>query len=200
MQEPGTLNERARSFLAEYKDAQSLLAIPAPAGPSLSWRPPDGSMYKLNFDAAVFIDSSTSGVGVMTRNASGQVMAAMSSRGHAVMDSEEVEVLACRRALEFAIEAGFSDLIVEGDNSNVMRSIVSTQADWSQLGNLYEDIRCLAGRLRLAEFRAIRRAANRVAHSLARFARNLREEVVWLEEDPPPALEALYVDSFSLSN
>ena len=25
------------------------------------------------------------------------------------------------------LEAGFSDLIVEGDNSNVMRSIVSTQ-------------------------------------------------------------------------
>ena len=78
-----------------------------------------------------------------------------------------------------------------------MRSIVSTQADWSRLGNLYEDIRCLARRLRLVEFRAIRHAANRVAHSLAQFARNLREEVVWLEEDPPPALEALYVDSSS---
>ena len=64
------------------------------------------------------------------------MMVAMSSRGHAVMDSEEAEVLACRRALEFAIEAGFSDLIVEGDNSNVMRSTVSTQADWSRLGNL----------------------------------------------------------------
>ena len=50
------------------------------------------------------------------------------------------------------------------------------------------------------EFRAIRLAANEVAHSLARFTRNLREEVVWLEEDPPPALEALYVDSCSLSN
>ena len=95
MQKLGTLNERACSLLAEYKDAQSLLAIPAPAGPSLSWWPPDGSMYKLNFDAVVFIDSSTSGVGVMTRNASGQVMAAMSSKGHAVMDSEEAEVLAC---------------------------------------------------------------------------------------------------------
>ena len=135
-------------------------------------------MYKLNFDAAVFTDSSTSGVGVMIRNASDQVMAALSSRGHAVIDSEEAEVLACRRALEFAIEAGLSYLIVEGDNSNVLRSIVSTQADWSRLGNLYEDIRCLAGRLRLVEFRAIRRAANRVAHSLAWFARNLREEVI----------------------
>ena len=147
LQEPSTLNEWARSLLAEYKDAQSLLALPAPAGLSLLWRPPDGSMYKLNFDAAVFTDSSTSSVGMMIRNAGGQVMATLSSRGHAVMDSEEAEVLACRRASEFEIEVGFSDLIVEGDNSNVMRSIVSSQADWSWLGILYDDIRCLAGRL-----------------------------------------------------
>ena len=101
-------------------------------------------MYKLNFDAAVFTDTSTSGVGVMIRNVGGQVMATMSSKGHETIDSEEVEVLACRRALEFAIKAGFSNLIVEGDNSNVMRSIVSTQTDWSCLGNLYDDIRYLA--------------------------------------------------------
>ena len=127
------------------------------------------------------------------------MMAALSSRGLAVLDSDEVEVLACRRALEFAVEVGFSDLIMEGDNANVMRSIVSTQADWSRLGTIFDDIRCLAGRLRRVEFRTIRRAANGAAHSLARFARNIREEIVWLEEDPPPALEALYVDSNYLS-
>ena len=82
-------------------------------------------MYKLNFDAAIFTDISTSGVGVIIRNEKGQVMVALSSKGLAVIDSEEVEVLACRQAMEFALDDGFSDLIVEGDNSNVMRSIVS---------------------------------------------------------------------------
>ena len=82
-------------------------------------------MYKLNFDAAIFTDISTSGVGVIIRNEKGQVMVALSSKGLAVIDSEKVEVLACRQAMEFALDDGFSDLIVEGDNSNVMRSIVS---------------------------------------------------------------------------
>ena len=82
-------------------------------------------MYKLNFDAAIFTDISTSGVGVIIRNEKDQVMVALSSKGLAVIDSEEVEVLACRQAMEFALDDGFSDLIVEGDNSNVMRSIVS---------------------------------------------------------------------------
>ena len=143
---------------------------------------------------------STSSVGVIIRNERGQVMATLSSKGLAVTNSEEAEVLACRQAMEFALDAGFSNLIMEGDNSNVMRSIVSAQTDWSRLGNLYDDIRCLAGRLRHVEFRGIRRTANGVAHSLARFARNLSEDIFWLEDSPPPALEALYLDSISIAN
>ena len=125
-------------------------------------------------------------------------MAAMSSKGPAVMDSEEAEILACRQAMEFAIDAGFADLVVEGDNSNVLHSISQSQADWSRLGNLYDDVRSLAARLRFVEFHCIRRTANGVARSLARFARHICEDCIWLEESPPPAQEALYVDSVSL--
>ncbi|XP_030969947.1 uncharacterized protein LOC115990240 [Quercus lobata] len=167
---------------------------------NLSWQPPEGMMYKLNFDAAVLTDTSASGVGVIIRNDRGQVMVALSSKGLAVTNSKEAEVLACRQAMEFVLDAGFSDLIMEGDDSNVIRSIVSAQIDWSHLGNLYDDIRCLAGRLRHVEFRGIRRITNEVAHSLARFARHLSEDIVWLEDSPPPALEALYSDSISIAN
>ncbi|KAK9984219.1 hypothetical protein SO802_033744 [Lithocarpus litseifolius] len=147
LQEPGRLNARASSFLAEYKEARSQLAVPVFNGLSQSWQPPEGMLYKLNFDAAVFTDITASGVGVIIRNEKGQVMAALSSKGPAVTDCKEAEVLAYRQAMEFAIDAGISDLIVEGDNTNVMRSIASAQTDWSRLGNLYDDIRCLAGRL-----------------------------------------------------
>uniref|UniRef100_A0A7N2MBL0 Uncharacterized protein n=1 Tax=Quercus lobata TaxID=97700 RepID=A0A7N2MBL0_QUELO len=37
--------------------------------------------------------------------------------------------------------------------------------------------------------------ANTVAHVLAPYARNIEDELVWLEESPPPAFEALYFDS-----
>ena len=116
LQDPGTLIGRARSV--EYLKARTHLELPGfpvTTGPSQQWQPPIGSMYKLNFDAAVFNDISASGVGVVIRNGGGQVMATMSSKGPAVMDSEEAEILACRRALEFAIDAGFADLVVEGD-------------------------------------------------------------------------------------
>ena len=77
-------------------------------------------MYKLNYDAALFSDLGRIGVGAVIRNENGEVMVAMIACGLAVQASEEAELLACRRALEFVVDAGFYRLIIEGDNSNVL--------------------------------------------------------------------------------
>ena len=50
-------------------------------------------------------------------------MAAMSAGGPPVSSSEEAELLACRKAVEFATDAGFSEIVIEGDNSNVMKAL-----------------------------------------------------------------------------
>ena len=47
------------------------------------------------------------------------------------------------------------------------------------------------------EFNSISRSANGVAYSLACYAKHLGEDIVWLEDSPPSALEALYLDSIS---
>ena len=41
----------------------------------------------------------------------------------------------------------------------------------------------------------VHREANSVAHSLARHAKNVDDDIVWMEDSPTPALEALYGDS-----
>ena len=92
---------------------------------------------------------------------------------------------------------GFQDVMVEGDNVTVMNGLTAVKPDNSLLGNIYEDARCLAMRFRSVSASCVRRSANGVAHSLARFARQLSEDYVWLEEQPTPAIEALYVDSFA---
>ena len=88
------------------------------------WKPPTGQLYKLNFDAAVFENGS--GIGAVIRNATGEVMAALSARGATVGDNEEAEALACRKAMEFAIDAAFSELMVEGDNVMVISAVSSS--------------------------------------------------------------------------
>ena len=71
LQDPTQLNIRARDYLEEFKEAKNQLAIPAHAMPSQSWRPPYGSVYKLNFDVAVFTQIGASGCGVVVRNEMG---------------------------------------------------------------------------------------------------------------------------------
>ena len=69
----------------------------------------------------------------------GAVMLALLAKGPPVANNEVVEILACRRALEFAVEAGFQEVVVEGDNANVIRGLTATSPDKSMLGNIYED-------------------------------------------------------------
>ena len=153
------------------------------------WRPPSGSVYKVNFDASV-------------------LQALIPLAGPSVSTSEEAEVLACRKALELAVDAGFRD-VTEGDNSAVMKAILSSpRARWSRLGHLYDDISCPSVGFGCIKFECVRRSANNVAHMLARSAKSgfffffFRESAksvdvessVWLEEPPFPALEALSLD------
>ena len=56
-------------------------------------------------------------------------MAAMSAKGPAVNNSEEAEMLACRKSIEFVMDAGFSELVIEGDNANVIRAISSLEVN-----------------------------------------------------------------------
>ena len=48
------------------------------------------------------------------------------------------------------------------------------------------------------ELKCVKRSANLVAHLLARYAREVSNEVIWLEDSPPSAMEALYSNSISI--
>ena len=63
------------------------------------------------------------------------------------------------------------------------------------MGHIYEDIQCLATGFQSYSVSSVKCSANGVAHALARFAKNVDDELVWLEESPPPTLKALYFDS-----
>ena len=142
----------------------------------------------------IFSRLEKSGIGAIIRNDKGEVMAGMSAIGPKVDTSEEAELLACRRSIEFAVEAGFTCLVIEGDNSNIMQAISSDAANYSFLGNVVDDIRHLMSGLQWVSTSKIRRGGNKVAHVLAQHAGHLDFDLFWLEDSPPPALEALHQD------
>ena len=131
------------------------------------WKPPPNSVFKLNFDAIVFVEAKRTGFGAIIRNDKGEVMAAMSAGGPQVSSSEEAELLACRKVVEFATDARFFELVIEGDNSNVMKALSSSSVDQLLLGNVVDDVRHLVCGMHWVNFSCIRRGGNWVAHALA---------------------------------
>ena len=152
-------------------------------------------VYKLNFDVAVFFGLDRTRFEAVVRNDKGEVMATMSAKGPPVFCSEEVEFLACRKAIEFAMDAGFSKFIVEGDNSSVMQAISSPNEDELLMGNVVGDIQQMLRGLPWVNVEFTRRGGNKVAHVLAQYAKNIIDDMQWKEDLPPLAREALYHDA-----
>ena len=99
--------QKAKDYLEDFHQAQEQLIIPMRHTSVHIWQPPLESIFKLNFDATIFSELSTSDVGAIICNEKGKVIAFMLVKGTPMGDSEEVETLACRKALEFAIDVGF---------------------------------------------------------------------------------------------
>ena len=195
MREPGWLNRRAEEFLAEYRKAQVVLTPSNGLSGSCVWRAPPSEEFKMNFDTAVFSDQHCSGFGAIIRNSLGEVMAAMSVKGPYVNSSEEAEVMACRRAVEFSREVGFSRLITEGDCLNVMQALFDPTENSLLLGHIFEDIKLNLRGMQVLSLSWVKRSGNMVVHTLEKYARNLVDDLYWIEDTLPYVADALYYDS-----
>ena len=105
------------------------------------------------------------------------------------------ELLACHKALEFAIDASFTVLIVEGDSVNATRCIALGSDIQSAIGHVVGDTRHLLGALEWASMSCTKRNGNRVAHVLARHAQNVNVDLFWMEEVPSIAVECVNIDA-----
>lgn len=64
-------------------------------------------------------------------------MASLSRKGPSVTCSEVLKIIACRRAVEFVVECGFTDLVIEGDNQAVMTTLRLKKGFSTQLGHIF---------------------------------------------------------------
>ena len=97
--------------------------------------------------------------------------------------------------LNLLLMLAFLNLSLKRDNSSVMKAISAMQEDFSLLGNVIGGIHHLVRNLQWVRIECTRRGGNKVAHELAQFARNINQDLFWMEDVPPIAREALYQDA-----
>jgi ribonuclease HI len=158
------------------------------------WCPPSHLPFKANFDAALFSDSGMVGIGVVIRDGSGLIIAALCKRFPYVCSVADAEALAAREAIQFALDVGLSEVEVEGDSLIICAALKDSEPSFASYGNIVEDTLVLARGLQRAFISHVKREGNKAAHLLARHAISLSCDcLIWLE-DTPAFLESVIIE------
>lgn len=100
----------------------------------------------------------------------------------------EIEVVVAARALEFGLEIGSSEAILEGDSELVMNSLKAGRGTIASVQQLIQDAIIFSNPYTKLLYSHYRRNDNKLAHSLARYSINVSDYVTWMEEVPYPLL------------
>lgn len=146
-------------------------------GPTRWSIPPD-------LDRALFHDLSCAGIGVVIRDAAGKVVGALSERINLPPTVEDVEALACKRAIAFAIELGLHHVVFEGDSATIIKYLQADTPCMASFGIVIANSLSLASQLDSVSFIHVRRMGNAVADRLAKLATRFDSPHVCVEDTP----------------
>ncbi|XP_075674968.1 uncharacterized protein LOC142644190 [Castanea sativa] len=135
------------------------------------WHPPDPPNYKANFDVAVFKATNSAGIGFIIRDHEGEVIGVLSLSIHLSQSVDELEALACRRAIQFAWEIGLRRVVFEGDSTTVIQDITRRDSDFLLFGNIIDDIRHQVSAFHFFDICHVNRSCNILANALAKRAK-----------------------------
>ncbi|XP_075665955.1 uncharacterized protein LOC142635732 [Castanea sativa] len=94
----------------------------------------------------------------------------------------EVEALACRQVVSFAIDLGFHEVIFEGDSAIMNQAINSRLSSLALYGHIVDDILHLASQLQYHKFCQVSRNCNKVADAFAKKAQVGLDFKVWVDD------------------
>ena len=104
------------------------------------------------------------------------------------------EALAARKALSFAHELGFQNVILEGDALHLIQASKSQEQNLCPLGLLVEDVKIYSNHFQRVLYSHIKRNGNSVAHNLARYAISIPDFQVWMKDVPSHIVSVLLSD------
>jgi hypothetical protein len=127
-------------------------------------------MVKANWDAAIDLQTQRMGVGMVLRDDTGCVLAALSSFIPSVSDPTVAKALALWKTVAVCIDLGVQRLHLEGDALEVVQALQHQGSCWSRYGHLIDDSRIRLDSIQEWRVSHAQREANEVTHNLAKAA------------------------------
>ena len=107
---------------------------------TVKWSPLKQGCYKVNVDGVVFTKRKQTGIGVIIRDNTGEVVAAMCKRMAVPLGALEIEAKAMETEVRFAIEVGIRDVIFEGESLTIYNALHGLGSTSTAIQNIVTDI------------------------------------------------------------
>ena len=147
---------------------------PAAVIPKLVWwKPLSPGQYKVNTDDAMFSNQRKVGLGVMIRNSTKSVIAALSSPMVGSLGALKTEAKAMEIGMRFAQDVGIWDVVFENDSLEVYNAVKGTMTLSSSIHFIVDGIHQQACMFKSCSFSDTERQGNVYTHMLAQYSKSL---------------------------
>ena len=157
------------------------------------WKPPDQGAIKINTDAGFDQNTMSGSTGLVVRDSRGDLLRAQAIWYNHAANARIMEAIAIRDGAKFALERGYTRVIIESDVEEVVICNDDGQ-NRSEIMSICQEIRDIIGAFSSCSISCIGRAANVAAHLCAKQASADRRRCLWINYIPNFLADALQSD------
>lgn len=191
------------ALLRDFQEARKTLHISQDSSSRVTqprWIPPPVNQLRLEVDAAYNENSNCYAIGRVIRDHDGNIQIAF---GRKISKPQSViysELLAIREGIHVVRERDLVIHEIVSDSLLAVQAVTAHEEDLSYTGVLAADIKELLDNFNHVRLRLVRRLANVVAHSVAKFAIFSPYPFVWAQGNLPIWLVNLVMDDLRHSD
>ena len=124
------------------------------------------------------------GIGVVIRDKEGKVKAALSKKINVPLGPVEAEAKAFEMGIQFAKDVGIRDVLIKGDSLIVQCALNELVSPPPLLDAVILGMHATCADFHHIAFTHVRRQENKSAHLLTKYAKDIDNVSVWIEEIP----------------
>ena len=124
------------------------------------------------------------GISVIVWDLHGHFVAAMCKQLHAPLGPIESESKVVEIGMQFAKQLGLLDIIMEGDSLMVSRALNQSSSPLALIDAVIMGISLASLEFHTVYFSHVKRNANSPAHLLAKYAKGIVNQCMWMENCP----------------
>ncbi|CAN1225361.1 Putative ribonuclease H protein At1g65750 [Linum grandiflorum] len=159
------------AYIGEWKQVSSTKSHQPPTISSpycVKWHPPPPSRLKCNVDVALFAPQNRTGIGLVIRDELGTIIHYRMQTRPGLLTAKEGEAWSLLEAARWIQGLHLSHVSFEGDSQILMQALQRHDEDLTEYGDIVKNCKALLQDLDNSVYCFVRRARNKVAHTLAR--------------------------------